>query len=89
VAYVAIVNDTRGGNPNRRDGVDRAWRSLDSIVGEHYNERIVTRANRGLGADRTQVFPTLKVAKACQSAVLGVDAGGGVLLPPGFRGLYL
>jgi hypothetical protein len=39
VAYVARIDDTRGGKPNRRDGVGRAWRSLDSVVGEHYNER--------------------------------------------------
>jgi hypothetical protein len=39
VAYVARVNDTRGGNPNRHDGMGRAWRSLNFIVGEHCNER--------------------------------------------------
>jgi hypothetical protein len=63
----------RGGNPNRRDGVGRAY-GVASPWQESARAYIVARASRGLGADRTQASPTLKVAKAY--VIIGCTGGG-------------
>jgi hypothetical protein len=87
VAYVARVNDTRGGklvSPNRRDGVGRAWRSLDSIVGEQYDERGSASQLSNFKSGQGVIIDGKAVAQADGRA--GGGCGRGVFLPPGVRG---